>query len=120
MELLALVERLDVNAQTYQKQSPLSLAARQGDLDVVESLLLDWRTDCNSVDNRGRTAVWWAAHGGKTAVVERLLADDRVSDVADDEGKKALDVAAAQNHSDIVSLLRGHRPGRHQSSDASR
>lgn len=109
MELLALGKRLDVNAQTYQKESALSLAARQGDLQVVDSILLDCRTDRNSVDNRGRTALWWAAYAGKTAIVERLLADDGVlSNVADDEGIDALNAARQQNHFGIVSLLRAH------------
>jgi ankyrin repeat protein len=121
MQLLAFGQRLDVDTQTYQKESALSLAARQGDLRVVDSILLDCRTDRNSVDDRGRTALWWAAYAGKRAIVERLLADDRVrSDVADNEGTTALDAAAIQNHSDIVSLLRAHRWVRHQHSDGSR
>ncbi|KAF4237524.1 hypothetical protein CNMCM8980_002427 [Aspergillus fumigatiaffinis] len=110
MQLLAFGKRLDVNTQTYQKESALSLAARQGDLRVVDSILVDCRTDCNSVDHRGRTALWWAAYAGETAIVERLLADDRVrSDVADDEGTTVLGAAAIRNHSDIVSILRAHR-----------
>ncbi|KAH1972253.1 hypothetical protein KXV92_005967 [Aspergillus fumigatus] len=110
MQLLALGKRLDVNTQTYHKEFALSLAARQGDLRVVDSILLGCRTDCNSVDHRGRTALFWAAYAGKRAIVERLLADDRVqSDVADDEGTTILGAAAIQNHSDIVSLLRAHR-----------
>jgi ankyrin repeat protein len=112
---------LDVNAQTYQKESALSLAVRQGDLEVVDRILLDCRTDRNSIDNRGRTALWWAAYAGETAIMEQLLADDRVlSDVADDEGTEALDAAVMQNHSGIVSLLRAHRPAHHQYSEGSR
>jgi ankyrin repeat protein len=52
MQLLAFGQRLDVDTQTYQKESALSLAARQGDLRVVDSILLDCRTDRNSVDDR--------------------------------------------------------------------
>lgn len=88
---------------------------------MVNSILLDCRTDCNSIDNRGRTALWWAAYAGETAIVEQLLVDDCVlSDVVDDEGTEALDAATVQNHSGIISLLRAHRPEHHQHSDGSR
>ncbi|GIJ92774.1 hypothetical protein Asppvi_002052 [Aspergillus pseudoviridinutans] len=121
MYLLGCGKRLDVNAQTYAKESALSLAARQGDLQVVESLLRDYRTDCKSVDDRGRTALWWAAHTGQKPIVERLLADDRVLiDVADDEGIDALNAARRQYHFNTARLLRAHRPGHHSSSDGFR
>lgn len=73
---------------------------------MVNSILLDCRTDCNSVDNRGRTALWWAVYTGKTAIMEQLLVDDGVlSNVADDKGIDALNAARQQNYFGIVSLL---------------
>ncbi|KAH1915952.1 hypothetical protein KXV48_008938, partial [Aspergillus fumigatus] len=53
MELLASGKQLNVNIQTYAKVSALSLAARHGDLQVVNSILCDTRTDRNSVDDWG-------------------------------------------------------------------
>ncbi|KAF7183608.1 hypothetical protein CNMCM7691_003887 [Aspergillus felis] len=115
MQLLACGKRLNVNVQTYSKESALSLAARQGDLQVVNSILCDCRTDRNSVDDRGRTALWWAAHAGKSAVVERFLLDDDIRvDMRDDDGIDALNAASQQYHFDIVRLLRTHRPEHHR------
>ncbi|GFF57805.1 hypothetical protein IFM51744_09338 [Aspergillus udagawae] len=108
MALLACRERLDINVQTSLKESALSLAARQGDLGVVDIILCDSRTACNSVDEWGRTALWWAADSGQQSVVERLLMDHRVRvDVAKDNGGIGiLEVASRKCHSDIVTILR--------------
>jgi ankyrin repeat protein len=75
MTLLACGDRLNINAQTYQKESALSLAARYGHRQVVDAILQDRRADRNSPDDEGRTALWWAVHEGETAVVRRLLED---------------------------------------------
>lgn len=75
LTLLACGYRLDINAQTYQKESALSLATRYGHLQVVDTILQDRRADRNILDDEGRTALWWAAHEGQTAVVRRLLED---------------------------------------------
>ncbi|GIJ84990.1 hypothetical protein Asppvi_003845 [Aspergillus pseudoviridinutans] len=121
MQLLAFGKRLNVNIRTYAEESALSLAARHGDLQVVSSILCDSRTDRNSVDDRGRTALWWAAHAGKSAVVERFLLDDNIQvDIRDDDGIDALNAASKQYHFDIVRLLRTHRPGHHHGVGGSR
>ncbi|KAF4233510.1 hypothetical protein CNMCM8980_010241 [Aspergillus fumigatiaffinis] len=121
MQLLVSGKQLNVNIQTYAKESALSLAARHGDLQVVNSILCDSRTDGNSVDDWGRTALWWAAHTGKSAVVERFLLDDNIQvDIRDDDGIDALNAASKQYHFDIVKLLRTHRPEHHHSVGGSR
>jgi ankyrin repeat protein len=114
MTLLACRDRLDINAQTYQKESALSLAARYGHLQVVDTILQDRRATRNSVDDEGRTALWWAAHEGQTTVVRRLLKDANVRvDVRDHQGADALEAARRQHHFGVIGLLRanpvGHR-----------
>jgi serine/threonine-protein phosphatase 6 regulatory ankyrin repeat subunit B len=121
MQLLASGKQLNVNIQTYATESALSLAARHGDLQVVNSILCDSRTDRNSVDDWGRTALWWAAHTGKSAVVERFLLDDNIQvDIRDDDGIDALNAASKQYHFDIVKLLRTHRAEHHHGVGGSR
>jgi ankyrin repeat protein len=114
MTLLACGERLEINAQTYQKESALSLAARYGHLQVVDTILQDQRADRNIVDDEGRMALWWAAHEGQTTVVRRFLEDaDVCVDVTDHQGLDALEAARRQHHFSVISLLRtypvGHR-----------
>jgi ankyrin repeat protein len=75
MRLLACGDRLGIDAQTYQKESALSLAARFAYLQVVDTILQGRRADRKSLGDEGRTALWWAAHEGQTAVVKRLLED---------------------------------------------
>jgi ankyrin repeat protein len=107
MTLLAYGDRLDINAQTYQKESALSLAARYGHLQVVDTILQDRRVDRNSVDDQGRTALWWAAHEGQTAVVRRLLKDADVQvDVKDRRGADALEAAQSKHRFGVIGLLR--------------
>ncbi|OXN27228.1 hypothetical protein CDV57_06183 [Aspergillus fumigatus] len=121
MELLASGKQLNVNIQTYAKVSALSLAARHGDLQVVNSILCDTRTDRNSVDDWGRTALWLAAHTGKSVVVERFLLDDNIQvDIGDDDGIDALNAASKRYHFDTVKLLRTHRPEHHHGVGGSR
>jgi ankyrin repeat protein len=112
MTLLACGERLEINAQTYQKESALSLAARYGHLQVVDTILQDQRADRNSVDDEGRTALWWAAHEGQTIVVRRLLEDADVRvDIKDHQGADALMAARRQHHFGVIDLLRAHQAG---------
>jgi ankyrin repeat protein len=112
MTLLACGDRLNINAQTYQKESALSLAARYGHLQVVDAILQDRRADRNSVDDQGRTALWWAAHEGQTIVVRRLLEDADVQvDIKDRQGWDALETARSRYHFGVVGLLRTYRAG---------
>jgi ankyrin repeat protein len=110
MLLLAQGDRLNVNAQTCYKRSALSLAASQGNLLVVDSILRDRRTDRNSVDHHGRTALWWAACKGQTMVVRRLLADADVRINVDGyESQDALVAARSNHHFEVEGILQARR-----------
>ncbi|GCB25504.1 ankyrin-1 [Aspergillus awamori] len=109
MRLLNCVPRPDVNARTYLGDSALSLAAREGHVDVVARLLEDWQTDRNGADRQGRTALWWAARAGQARIVQRLLEDDRVLvNVLDNDGVDAVDAARTHYHFEVVGLIRSH------------
>ncbi|OJZ80127.1 hypothetical protein ASPFODRAFT_148212 [Aspergillus luchuensis CBS 106.47] len=109
MRLLNCVPRPDVNARTYLGDSALSLAAREGHVDVVARLLEDWQTDRNGADRQGRTALLWAARAGQARIVQRLLEDDRVLvNVLDNDGVDAVDAARTHYHFEVVGLIRSH------------
>jgi ankyrin repeat protein len=107
MRLLACGEQPDINSQTYQKKSALSLAARYGRLQVVTP----------SYKTVGRTATASTIKvaplcGGQTAVVKRLLGDANVQvDVKDRQGADAVDVARSKHHFGVIGLLRAYRVG---------
>ncbi|GFF56661.1 osteoclast-stimulating factor 1 [Aspergillus lentulus] len=115
MRLLACGERLDINTQTYQKESALSLAAHSGHLQVVSAILEDCQADRNSIDKQGRTALWWAAHEGQSTIMRWLLEDAKVQlNIEDCQGRDALEAARSQYHFDVIRLLQTSRAGHHR------
>jgi serine/threonine-protein phosphatase 6 regulatory ankyrin repeat subunit B len=87
---------------------PLTLAAAQGDLQKVHSLLIAG-TSPNLTDESGRPAIGWAALEGHTAIIEELLKAPRIQPNATDaQGNTALILAAQRDHADAVdALIRG-------------
>lgn len=84
---------------------PLTLAAAQGDLQKVHSLLIAG-TSPNLTDASGRPAIAWAALGGYTGIVEELLkAPHIVPDARDAQGNTALILAAQKGFADTVETL---------------
>ncbi|GIJ92738.1 hypothetical protein Asppvi_002016 [Aspergillus pseudoviridinutans] len=70
------------------------------------------RTDRNSIDDQGRTALWWAAYEGQTTVVGRLLEDTDVQvDIKDHQGAGALEAARSQHRFGVIGLLTAYRVG---------
>ncbi|KAK7938792.1 hypothetical protein WMY93_002118 [Mugilogobius chulae] len=96
-----------------QGQTPLTLASRQGHVQVVK-VLLDWakaqenatvvRT-MEQADAEGWTALRSAAWGGHVEVVRMLLDAGADVDGCDSEGRTALRAAAWGGHEEIVMIL---------------
>ncbi|KAL4909562.1 ankyrin repeat-containing domain protein [Aspergillus multicolor] len=91
-------------SRDHEGYTPLMLAARSGDANVVRVLLEDPNVPDPSVainlsDDKGDTALVHAAKQGHRSVVERLLRHPKI----DTSG--ALAGAAGQNRKDIVHLL---------------
>jgi hypothetical protein len=94
----------DANGRT-----PLSLAAEQGNLDLVK-FLLNASAGINTRDIRyGLSPLQWAALEGRRSTVELLLKNGAEVNVSDSSGTTsyctALSVAAARGHKQIVQLL---------------
>ena len=63
----------DVDAANHDGITPLSIAAARGHAAVVHELIgegADKWADMMVCDHHGRTAVWWAAENGYTAIVQ--------------------------------------------------
>ncbi len=90
----------------------LHFAARDGELDLVRSLL-DSGADVNQRAENRWTPLHFAAERGHVFVVELLL--DRGADVGatTDEGYMPVDLAAVYDRGSVVELLQRHgRPKR--------
>jgi ankyrin repeat protein len=108
---------VDVNARDGMGQTSLMLAARRGNLEVVERLLAA-QADVNAaaaptaptapLGYKGRTALQAAAGGGHLEVVERLLAaqaDVNAAASLSYRGRTALQAAAGGGHLEVVERL---------------
>ncbi|KAJ5752700.1 hypothetical protein N7520_009617 [Penicillium odoratum] len=72
--LVAQGDRLHVNQLTHlDEETALSIAARQGNLDILNVLLSHRRIDMDIIDRWGRTALRSAFRQEQVGVVERLL-----------------------------------------------
>jgi hypothetical protein len=94
----------DPNDGIFFKNTPLHIAAANGDQDIVE-LLIDAGADLNAVSSAGFqdhvVPLYEAAFNGHKDIVELLL--DKGADI-NGQGT-ALHAAVNQNHKDIVELL---------------
>ena len=80
-------------------------AAEQGDVVKVKTLLKGDPDLVFGKDDRGDTALHWAALNGHKDVVVLLLANKAELDAKDISGDTALHWAAQQGHKDVVELL---------------
>jgi len=85
------------------------LAAQQGHLDIVLTLLDDrYKADVTKSDDGGRTALHWAASRGFVDVAKSLLKAGADTNAADDDGRTALHHAAYEGHTAVAELLLDH------------
>jgi ankyrin repeat protein len=89
----------------------LHLAAHQGDLAAIRSLITE-RADLNARDGNGRTPAHVAAFASNDAALEALAAAGADMNALDDQIYDVLTIAAVANDQDMVELaLRlGNRP----------
>lgn len=116
---LLLCRGADPLLRDHQGQTPLTLAARQGHVGVLQ-VLLDWAQDQHGLeaaavrnmlehsDTEGWTALRSAAWGGHVEAVRLLLEATVEVDGYDAEGRTALRAAAWGGHEEILLTLLDH------------
>ncbi|KAK2850280.1 hypothetical protein Q7C36_009063 [Tachysurus vachellii] len=113
---LLLCRGADPSLSDNQGQTPLTLAARQGHVGVLQ-VILDWiqdqeygmvRTLLEHADGEGWTALRSASWGGHKEAVKILLEVGAEVDGCDPDGRTALRAAAWGGHEEILLTLIGH------------
>ncbi|KAJ5737294.1 uncharacterized protein N7483_002419 [Penicillium malachiteum] len=72
VSLLLQHDSISVNEPGPHKFTALLFASANGMRESAENLLRHPDTDSTTIDDKGRTSLWWAQHGGHSEIV-RLL-----------------------------------------------
>lgn len=84
---------------------PLHEAAKRGNSTFLQECL-DNKIAVNGIDKSGSTALYWAAHGGHTEIVNMLIGTNYIDlNCQNKLGDTALHAAAWKGHADIVQML---------------
>jgi ankyrin repeat protein len=84
--------------------TPLMLAAREGNLSEVQSLL-QRNADLSAVSNKGKTALHYASANGHTAIIRLLVASGADVNIRDHEWHTPLMLAAIYGCDESVRAL---------------
>jgi uncharacterized protein len=86
-------------------QSPLMIAARNGEVQITRALIA-FGADVNLRNDDGTTALMQAARYGHTAVVEMLIKAGADSELRNKRGYTSADLARMFKHDQTLNLLR--------------
>eukprot|EP01134_Creolimax_fragrantissima_P005330 CFRG5330T1 len=101
------MKTIDPNCENSQGSRPLILAAKIPTLRIIK-LLISYGADVNQTDNKGWTAMHWAARMSNTAAVKLLLEANANVELLTDSGKSVKDIALETiNSNHTLDLLQG-------------
>jgi ankyrin repeat protein len=92
-----------VNAQDYQGQTALHLAAYRGHSGVVDLLLKNSDIKVNVQDNQGQSALYYAVQNGHTAVVKLML--EKGVEIGDGGFTQLIELAKQYRHTSLAQWL---------------
>lgn len=95
----------DVNAVDEDGRTLLHWASGSGHLEIVESLLANFKANPNTHDEEGWTPLLSACSAGRLGVVKRLVAAGAQLDAVTSSGTTCLHYAASKGHADVVAFL---------------
>ena len=94
------------SASNNAQVAALFRATREGNTDMVRSLLAAPGIDVNAIDERGSTPLHEAARYGHDDICRILIAAGANLKSKDRDGKTALQLAIQGNHDDVVRVLK--------------
>ena len=95
---------VDYLTENEEKKTPLHIAICKKNLEAIELLLLA-KANLNKRDAIGNTALHYASLNGLESVVNNLLDANANTDIVNNDGKTALDIAKSQNNEVIIKAL---------------
>ncbi|CAI4231972.1 unnamed protein product [Auanema sp. JU1783] len=102
---LLLKAGIDINVDTYDKQTPLHYAAMSSSMEMVGVISAHVDTLINAVDNKGYTAVHYAAADGGLDMIKELVAAGAKLDIPADDGTTPLHVAVKYADRSITNYI---------------
>ncbi|DAZ96010.1 TPA: hypothetical protein N0F65_008989, partial [Lagenidium giganteum] len=93
------------NGYDHLRRYPLHLAVEAHQATQLIQLLVANGADVNATDERGDTALHWAAFAGREAVVQTLLALEADVTMLNSDWETAAQIAAAYDHMSCITLL---------------
>lgn len=102
-------DRVIVNHEDCNKEAPIHIASRCGNIEVLE-LLIDHGADMSLVDSKGRTCLHCATQSDYHACIDFLLSTGCkfLIDERDDQGYSCLHIAVKGNKFESVRTLLEH------------
>ena len=94
----------DVDARDLEGSTPLMIACRAGNPDLVRRLV-DAGAAVNARDHNGRTALMEAACYGEPQTVNLLLASGADRSARTSDGKTAMELARMQGWDEVVAIF---------------
>lgn len=106
LQFLLNIEKVEISSTDSSGNSAISLAAREGHLEVLRTLLETREIDINSQNDTGMSPILLAAESGHIEVVQALLATGKVELDSKSHHEESAFLLAAQNgHLKVVQAL---------------
>ncbi|MFH1520474.1 MAG: ankyrin repeat domain-containing protein [Candidatus Micrarchaeota archaeon] len=97
-----------------EENNELIIACKNGDIKTVDRCIAEG-TDIFAKDNKGRTALFYAAENGRLDIVKKLIFSLRGTgfapprqgflEIKNNNGENAADIAGKKGHNEIVDLI---------------
>lgn len=100
-------DNVDVNLSSINEETPLFIAAINGNLEIL-TLLLSKNADVNKTNELGDTPLLVATINGRLEIVKALLNKNADVNKANKVGERPLDFAKREGHTEIENLIRQH------------
>ncbi|MEO8402435.1 MAG: ankyrin repeat domain-containing protein [Gammaproteobacteria bacterium] len=97
-----------VDAPSWNGTTALWLAAKWGNVDIIDALL-EQKADPNAADNNGNTPVYMAAQFGQAAAIKMLAAKNADLNVCNLLSNTAAHVAVQRNHMNVLRVLTDYK-----------